>query len=97
MEIRKIDLEEKQVCVPSPTIQEIILPIKRRIASHVDPESDNSGPQPNGDAEFNDNENEEPHQSDNENDPHNDDAPPPPPMRRSQRERKQSLMIMSLI
>ena len=90
-EIRKIDLEEKRVCAPSPAIQEIILPIRRRVTSHVDPESDNSGPQPNGDAEFNDNENEEPHQSDNENDPHNDDAPPPPPVRRSQRERKKAI------
>jgi hypothetical protein len=33
-EIRKIDLEEKRVCAPTPVIQEIVLPIQRRVTSH---------------------------------------------------------------
>ncbi|KAK1613670.1 hypothetical protein QYE76_019187 [Lolium multiflorum] len=53
---------------------------------------DGSGPQPDGDPEPNDNgnpEGKENHQSDNEEDPHNNDAPPPPsPVRRSHRERR---------
>jgi hypothetical protein len=76
--LRKIDLEEKRVCAPCPTIQEIVLPIRRRVTSHDGPESNSSAPQPNGDLATNDDENEEDHQSENE-DPQNNDAPPPPP------------------
>ncbi|KAK1613668.1 hypothetical protein QYE76_019185 [Lolium multiflorum] len=56
---------------------------------------DGSGPQPDGDPEPNDNgnpEGKENHQSDNEEDPHNNDAPPPPsPVRRSHRERRKAI------
>jgi hypothetical protein len=94
-EIRKIDLEEKRVCAPSPIIQEVVLPMQRRITSHVETEPHSSGPQPDGDPEPNNNgnpEGEENHQSDNEEDPHNNDAPPPPsPVRRSHRERRKAI------
>jgi hypothetical protein len=94
-EIRKIDLEEKRVCAPSPIIQKVVLPMQRRITSNVETEPHSSGPQPDGDPETNDNANpegEENHQSDNEEDPHNNDAPPPPsPVRRSHRERRKAI------
>jgi hypothetical protein len=53
--LRKIDLEKKQVCAPCPTIQEIVLPIQRRVTSHDGPESSSLGPQPNGDPKTNNN------------------------------------------
>ncbi|KAK1697211.1 hypothetical protein QYE76_013908 [Lolium multiflorum] len=94
-EIRKIDLEEKRVCAPSPIIQKVVLPMQRRITSNVETEPHSSGPQPDGDPETNDNANpegEENHQSDNEEDPHNNNAPPPPsPVRRSHRERRKAI------
>ena len=93
-ELRKIDLEEKQVCVASPVVQELILPIRRRVTCNVGPELFVSGPEPNGDPE-NNNENlecEEDHHTDNEEDHQNDDVPPPlPPVRRSQRDRKKAI------
>jgi transposase InsO family protein len=94
-EIRKINLEEKLVCAPSPIIQKVVLPMQRRITSNVETEPHSSGPQPDGDPETNDNANpegEENHQSDNEEDPHNNNAPPPPsPVRRSHRERRKAI------
>jgi hypothetical protein len=85
--IRKVRLEEKRVCSPSPSIQEVILPMQRGIPSHVETESHSSCPKPDGDPKTNDNENpegEEIQQSDHGEDPHNYDAPPPPsPVRRS--------------
>jgi hypothetical protein len=65
-ELRKIDLQEKHVCTLCPTIQDIVLPIQRRVTSHDGPESCISYPQPNGDPETNENENEENHESENE-------------------------------
>jgi hypothetical protein len=80
------------VCALCLTIQDIVLPIRRRVTSHDGPESCSSDPQPNGDLETNDNENEENHESENE-DPQNNDAPPPPPppMRRPQQERRKTI------
>jgi hypothetical protein len=54
-EIRRIYLEDKRVCAPTPVIQEIVLPIRRRVTSHDDPEPSSSGPQPNDNSEANNN------------------------------------------
>ena len=66
------------MCVPSPTIQEIVLPLQTMVTSH--PQSSTSGPEADGDPKTNVNpEGEEDRQSGNEDDPQNNDAPPPPP------------------
>jgi hypothetical protein len=49
------------VCAPCLTIQEIVLPIRRRVTYHNGIESNSLGPQPNGHPETNDDENEEDH------------------------------------
>jgi hypothetical protein len=53
--IRKVDLEEKRACSPSPTMQETVLPMQRRIPSRVETRSHSLGPQSDGDSETNDN------------------------------------------
>jgi hypothetical protein len=53
--LKNIDLEKKRVCSPCPTIQEIVISIRRRETFHDGPKSCSSGPQPNGDLETNDN------------------------------------------
>ena len=92
-EIREIKLEERRVCVPSPTIQEIVLPLQSVVTSQANPQSSTSGPEANGDPETNVNpEGEEDHQSHNEDDPQNNDAPPPPPpVGRPRHERKKAI------
>ena len=93
-ELRKIDLEEKRVCVAIPLVQELVLPIRRNVTPNVGSEPYVSCPEPNGDPE-NNNENpegEEDHHTDNEEDHQNDDVPPPPPLvRRSQRDKKKAI------
>jgi hypothetical protein len=58
-EIRKIAHEEKLVCAPTLVIQAIVLPIRRRVTSHDDPEPSSSGPQPNDNSEAGNNENKD--------------------------------------
>ena len=99
-ELRKTDLEEKRVCVAIPLVQELVLPIRRKVTRNVGSEPYVSGTEPNGDSE-NNNENpegEEDHHTDNEEDHQNYIVPPPPPpVRRSQRDRKKPFQkIMSL-
>ena len=45
------------MCAPSSTIQEIVLPMQRRVTCHIGPEFYGSGPETNGDPENCDNEN----------------------------------------
>jgi hypothetical protein len=83
-EIREIDLEEKRVCAPSPTIQEIVLPFQIfDVASNNTHAETNVDPKPNANSEP---END----SQQEDDPQNDPAPPPS-LRRTQHERNKAI------